>query len=91
MVKTSRTAGERWTCVCGEELVGALTINQKVAPVTLRCKDNGNVWLGRNSEGVVICATLGGPLLDKARDVGVTLHLNHFADCPDRARFETKR
>jgi hypothetical protein len=90
----ARKQGERWNCeACGEALVGALTINGKVAPVEVLDKPNGNVWLGRRStpEGPdfteVRCATLSGPLLEKAREAGISLHLNHFAYCPERERF----
>lgn len=43
-----RRAGERWTCDCGEALIGALSVNMKVSPITVETKDNGNVWLGRS-------------------------------------------
>jgi hypothetical protein len=88
-----REAGERWACeACGERLVGALTISGKVAPITLLVYDaqdpmEGNVWLGRRKDGTVICVTLSGELLEKARAEGLALHLNHFANCPERARF----
>ncbi len=85
--RPARRAGDQWKCECGEKIIGALTINKKVAPVVLRPADNGNVWIGRNAEGMVVCATLGGPLLDKAREVGLQLHLNHFSDCPLREKF----
>ncbi len=86
--------GERRDCEgCGEQIVGALTINKKVAPITIAVygEDDempGNVWLGRNGAGEIVCATLGGPLLEEARRVGIGLHLNHFANCPERKRFE---
>ena len=90
---SERRPGERWACAgCGEQLVGALTIKGNVAPITLAVYDvddamAGNVWLGRRKDGTVICATLSGPLLDEARRQGIALHLNHFANCPERARF----
>ncbi len=88
MPRSPRSPGDRWDCeACGEPLVGALTINKKVAPIELAIADAGNVWLGRSKSGEVICATLGGPLLEKAREVGIALHLNHFAYCPQRERF----
>lgn len=96
MPRESRQAGQRWTCdACGEQLIGALTISGKVAPITLLVYDHhdpmeGNVWLGRRKDGTVICVTLSGALLDKARAEGLALHLNHFANCPERARFERK-
>lgn len=118
--RKAREPGERWACECGQELIGAMTINGKVAPITLDPKDNGNVWLGRAASRwwlhghgevdpgqgalpiatvepalpdrtparMVICAVLGGPLLEKAREHGMGLHLNHFADCPARGRYQ---
>lgn len=84
----SRQAGERWPCeACGEVLIGALTVNLKVAPVEAVIAEDGNVWLGRRADGTIICATLAGALLDKAREVGITLHHNHFATCVDKERF----
>lgn len=41
-----REPGQRWECECGQELVGAVTINGKVAPITVDPKPNGNVWIG---------------------------------------------
>ncbi len=88
-----RTPGERWNCEgCGEALVGALTLKGAVAPITLASYDEddamaGNVWLGRRKDGTVICATVGGPLLEEARRQGMSLHLNHFANCPEKERF----
>jgi hypothetical protein len=91
----AREPGERWACEgCGCNLVGALTINGKVAPVELGTHTDGNVGLGRRDtpegpEGSeVVCATLGGPLLEKAREAGIALHMNHFATCPERERFQ---
>lgn len=44
-----RRPGERWDCeACGEPLIGALTVNGKVSPITVEPKANGNVWLGRS-------------------------------------------
>lgn len=84
----SRSVGERWDCeACGAKLVGAETINSKVAPIELAVSEDGNVWLGRGADGGTRCATLAGPLLDKAREVGLALHYNHFATCPERERF----
>lgn len=90
--------GESKACeACQEPMIGALTINGKVAPVELRAHDNGNVWLGRGvardgcGVGPVICATLAGDILDKAREVGIALHMNHFATCPERERFERSK
>lgn len=91
----AREEGERWECeACGTHLVGALTIKRKVAPIEVLAVDpteenamKGNVWLGRNSDGEVICATLSGELLAQATEAGIALHLNHFATCKDAMRF----
>ncbi len=89
MARPTRQPGDRWPCEgCGEVLVGALTINQKVAPIEARVAEDGNVWLGRSKAGTIVCATLGGPLRDKAVEAGITLHHNHFATCEFRERFQ---
>jgi hypothetical protein len=89
--------GERKDCeACGTAMIGALTVKGKVAPIEVATHDDGNVWLGRRAPGdlhdpggrVVVCATLAGPLLEKAREVGIALHHNHFATCPQRDRFK---
>lgn len=89
--------GERKSCAaCGVAMVGALTVRGKVAPIELATSDDGNVWLGLKAprseddpgDSVVVCATLAGPLLDKARDVGIALHHNHFTTCPKAERFK---
>jgi hypothetical protein len=89
--------GERKPCAaCGVPLVGALTIKGKVAPIEVASREDGNVWLGLKApraqddpgDSVVVCATLAGALLEKAREVGIALHMNHFATCPDRDRFK---
>lgn len=85
----ARAPGERWDCEgCGEPLVGARSKIGKVLPITVAPKDNGNVLLHRvhEPEGpsgeMVVCAwVLAGDTLGKARDNGVELRLNHFADC----------
>lgn len=110
-----RRPGERWTCSCGQKLVGARTLAGGVAPITADPKDNGNVWLGRGAERSpcpnadlpwhdadranctecrgagavreVRSAVLAGPILDHARQQGMALYLNHFADCPNRDRY----
>lgn len=90
-----RQPGQHWTCSCGERLVGALGLSGKVSPITLAVYDAaddmpGNVWLGRRKDGTVVCATLGGPLLEEARRQGIALHLNHFANCPERQKFASR-
>ena len=92
-----RNPGERWICTCGEKLIAAKTVSGAVAPITAEVKENGNVWLGRardpeaDGSHVVASAVLGGALLDLARVQGMGLHLNHFADCPDKERFRRRR
>lgn len=84
-----RRPGETFRCECGEQCIGAQTINGKVAAIELNAKDGGNVWLGKNKEKVVCSAVLGGPLLEKAREVGMGLHYDHHANCPHAARFRS--
>lgn len=85
----TRAAGERWTCTCGAPLLGAMHPDtEKVAPITVAEKDDGNVLVYGNREGV-LCYR---PVRDEAalawlRKSKVPLRLNHFADCPDRARY----
>lgn len=91
-----RMPGERWRCGddgrpgCGAQLVGALTIKGKVAPIELAPDEQGrgNVWLGRRADGTVICATLSGLLVEEAKLVGIPLRLNHFAYCPERESYD---
>lgn len=87
----SLAMGQRRPCqACGEELIGALTVKGNVAPITVAEKDNGNVWLGRRvtpGGPQIRCMTLAGPLLEKAREQEMPLHLNHFAECPAASRF----
>lgn len=82
-----RSVGERWTCDCGVALIGARTINNKVAPIEVAPPDEGvaaNVWLGRDRAGNPIAATLGGPLVEVAEKHGIVLRRNHWANeaCP---------
>lgn len=79
--------GEKKTCKCGAKIIGAETVKGKTAPVEVAANEKGNVWLGRGVDGQVRCATLAGPLLEKAREVGMALHLNHFASCPHAREF----
>lgn len=85
-----RSAGETFRCsACQEPCIGAQTIKGKVAAIEVAAREGGNVWLGRNTDNVVCSAVLGGPLLDKAREVGMGLHYDHHARCPDAARFRS--
>lgn len=83
-----REPGQRWNCEgCAAPLVGARSKNGKVSPITVEPKDNGNVLLHRRA-GEITAWVLGGDTLEKARENGVELRLNHFADCPQREQFE---
>lgn len=84
-----RSPGETWRCAaCGEPLVGARTINGKVAPIEVDVKvTEGNCFLFRNN-GEVRVATAAGEHLEWLREQGVELRFNHFATCPERQRFE---
>lgn len=81
-----RDPGQRWTCECGVPLVGARTKNGKVSPITVEPSPDGNVLLHKRA-GEVNAWVLAGDVLDKARENGVELRLNHFADCPNSSRY----
>ena len=82
-----RQPGEEWQCAaCSARLVGARTINGKVAPIELDLADDGNCFIFR-AKGEVRVAALGGPLLEEARRQGFELRHNHFATCPESERF----
>lgn len=85
-------AGDRWDCkACGEPLIGGQTMAGKVAPIEIKPSENGNVMLKTTPSGLVEATTLGGLILDAARnDTSVTLHMNHFATCPQADRFRPK-
>jgi hypothetical protein len=73
---------------CGQPLTWALTTAGKRAPINTQPSDNGNVLvLQPRSLGEKLAITLSGDALDLARKHGLPLHLNHFADCPERDRF----
>jgi hypothetical protein len=83
-------AGERRPCAaCGTQIVGALTVNDRVAPITVDPHEDGNVLLHRHAADpkVVRAWVLGGDALQKARDNGVELRRNHFMDCAHADRF----
>lgn len=82
--------GERKACeACGKEMIGALTVKGNTAPIELEPAPagQGNIWLGKNSVGTVICASLSQALVAEANAVGLVLRVNHFATCPERERF----
>jgi hypothetical protein len=79
--------GEKRDCVaCGKPLIGARTKDGAVAPITLDVQVKGNVLLFQSSVGIE-GRVFAGDVLDKLKEQGVPLRLNHFADCPDAERF----
>jgi hypothetical protein len=86
-------AGEMKNCeACGKQMVGALNPNTgAVSPIEVEPDERGNVVLHRRQiDGVMtVCAwTLGKlDIIEKAKKAGVELRLNHFAYCPEKARF----
>lgn len=86
----ARKPGERWECSCGAALVGAQSSSnpKMVMPVVLEPHEKGNVLL-QQREGVLTGFVFGNQVvLGALRDAGVVMRINHFADCPDRARYE---
>lgn len=84
----SLAAGESRRCEgCSARIIGARTKDGKTAPITLNPQANGNVLLFRSSVGIE-CRTFAGDTLEKLKEQGVPMRLNHFADCKDAARFE---
>lgn len=81
-----REPGERWTCECGKPLVGARSKNGKVSPINVEPSEDGNVLLHKRA-GEVSAWVLAGDTLAKAREAGVELRLNHWADCPMRDEY----
>lgn len=95
-----RRNGERWTCTCGAQLISAETKAGREAPIRIDSTEDGNVLLFRSADRVVEetgrpvleCRNLGrAEVVAYLREQGVPLRLNHFADCPDRERFETAK
>src|SRR5262245_17494307 len=85
---------------CGCLMVGALTRDGKVAPIEVGPDERGTVLLFRaepagplratfGEEAVVQCRTFAAGSMAHVElvDQGVPLRLNHFAYCPDAARF----
>lgn len=67
---------------CNCELIWAVTPSGKRAPINLERDPNGNVLvLQPRNLGQVLAVTLSGESLKLAREQGLPLHLNHFADC----------
>jgi hypothetical protein len=65
---------------CGREIVWALTVNGRRAPIDADSASNGNVRL---EDG--LATTLGPDAAAAARELGEQLHLNHFVTCPQAA------
>lgn len=74
---------------CGEPLVWALTANGKPAPVTRAPRENGNVLVFRDHAGELRSIVPPEEVRRYLREAGVPLRLNHFADCPQAARFRS--
>jgi hypothetical protein len=82
-----RQVGERWDCsACGKALVGARTINGKVAPIEQDVTPGGNCFLFRRGDEIRV-AVLTGPIVPFALRHGFELRMNHFATCPEKERF----
>lgn len=83
------TNGEQRPCrACGKRFIGAATDAQAQAPIELEPDANGNVLLQRSGVGVR-AFTFGPDNAAWLRGLGVELRMNHFASCPERARFTT--
>lgn len=90
-MNTRLRIGERRPCeACGTAIVGARTRSGAKAPVVLEPSDIGNVLLFRTPSGDTECRTFSGAVLEKLREEGVPLRVNHFANCPERERFERR-
>jgi hypothetical protein len=73
---------------CGIPLLWALSPNGKACPLVPDPSDDGNVLvLAPRGLSKPLAVVLSGELLQEARDAGVKLRLNHFANCPKRERF----
>lgn len=56
-------------------------------------RDRGNVYIMESGQGAGKGLQLSGPLLDAARNEGLTLYISHWATCPkaDEARKRRQR
>lgn len=54
-------------------------------------KAEGNIVLTRSTGGELIGFVLTGQTLERARELGVALRLNHFADCPHKNRYGPRK
>jgi hypothetical protein len=74
---------------CDTELIWAVTPAGKRAPITASPAGNGNVLILQPRDlGEKLAVTLSGDSLELARKHDLPLHLNHFADCPDKDQFQ---
>jgi hypothetical protein len=80
---------------CGVKMLGCLTRDGKVAPIEHDASEIGTVLIFRKAapergyeDPVAQCRTFGdGMALMELREQGVPMRLNHFASCPEAARF----
>jgi hypothetical protein len=73
--------GERWTCeACNKPLVAARTMSGLIVRIDRDPSEYGTVLL-QPHDGVLTAITMGGPLLDLARQAGVELRRNHLKSC----------
>lgn len=84
-------AGERRKCAaCGKEFVGAVNgTTGNVAPIVLAIpeEESGNCLLFQRGGEIRYAVIASSTFRVVLRDLGVPLRLNHFADCPEAARF----
>lgn len=73
---------------CGIDLLWALSPGGKACPLVPDPSEDGNVLvLAPTGLSKPLAVVLSGELLQEARDAGVKLRLNHFANCPKREQF----
>ncbi len=74
------------TCrACGEPIYQVVYPKTgRRAPIEVAPSSNGNILLDEEADTYRI---LGGADLEEARERGLPLHKNHFADCPGAALF----
>lgn len=74
---------------CSAPLIWALSRKEKPAPITREPSEDGNCLIFKAGEEIRY-AVLTGDVLEWAREQGIPLRLNHFADCPERDRFRSQ-
>ncbi len=75
---------------CGAPLYWAHTPTGARAPIVRDPSEDGNVLLLNHTVLGVLAVQLSRDMLEQARQQGVELRVNHFADCPARAQFARK-